>query len=95
MSGIGDAIAQSYTTISTSANGTVSSIDSSKLAETGVASGIGTTMEKIADWYFRRAEETYPIIEISAGRIVNLFLTEDLSLNANLLANHTPESSHE
>jgi len=95
LSGIGDAIAQSYTTVSTSASGTVSSIDPNKLAETGLASGLGNTMEKIADWYFKRAEETYPIIEISAGRIVNLFLTEDLPLNANLLANHTPESSHE
>ncbi len=65
------------------------------MLENGLASGLGTTLEKIADWYFKRAEETYPIIEISAGRIVNIFLTEDLSLEANLLANYTPEGTNE
>ena len=90
LSGIGDAISQSYTTVATSATGSISTIDPNKLAETGLASGLGTTMDKIADWYFKRAEETYPIIEISAGRVVNLFLTEDLALGANLLSNHTP-----
>jgi conjugal transfer pilus assembly protein TraB len=90
LSGIGDAISQSYTTVATSATGSISTIDPNKLAETGLASGLGTTMDKIADWYFKRAEETYPIIEISAGRVVNLFLTEDLALGANLLSHYTP-----
>ena len=95
LSNIGGAIAQSYTSVATSATGTVSTLDPNKVLESGVASGVGGTMEKIADWYFKRAEETYPIIEISAGRIVNLFLTEDLALNTNLLSNYTPESIHE
>ena len=95
LSNIGSAVAQSYTTVATSAQGTVSTLDPSKVLEAGAAGGLGTTMEKIADWYFKRAEETYPIIEISAGRIVNLFLTEDLPLGTNLLSNFTPESAHE
>jgi|SaaInlLV_10m_DNA_4_1040232.scaffolds.fasta_scaffold03185_3 conjugal transfer pilus assembly protein TraB len=95
LSNIGSAIAQSYTSVATTAQGTVSTLDPSKVLESGVAGGVGNTMEKIADWYFKRAEETYPIIEISAGRIVNLFLTEDLPLNTNLLSNYTPESIHE
>ena len=95
LSNIGGAIAQSYTAVATSPAGTVSTLDPNKVLESGVASGVGGTMEKIADWYFKRAEETYPIIEISAGRIVNLFLTEDLALNTNLLSNYTPESIHE
>ncbi|NNE63253.1 MAG: hypothetical protein HKN34_04150 [Gammaproteobacteria bacterium] len=95
LSGMGDAIASSYATVATSATGTVSSVDPSKVTETGLASGVSNSMERIAEWYFKRAEETYPIIEVSAGRIVNLFLTEDLALNANLLAKHTPESIDE
>jgi conjugal transfer pilus assembly protein TraB len=95
LSSIGTAIAQSYTTVATTATGTVSTLDPDKLLESGVAGGVGTTMDKIADWYFKRAEETYPIIEISAGRIVNLFLTEDLPLGTNLLSNYTPEGNHE
>lgn len=95
LSGIGDAITSSYSTISTTSTGSVTSFDPDKIAEAGLASGMGNTMEKIADWYFKRAEETYPIIEISAGRIVDLFLTEDLPLNANLLANYTRENINE
>ncbi len=95
LSNIGSAIAQSYTTVATSATGTVSTLEPNKVLESGVASGVGTTMDKIADWYFQRAEETYPIIEISAGRIVNLFLTEDLPLNTSLLSNYTPETLKE
>ncbi len=95
LSGIGDAITSSYSTISTSATGSVTSFDTDKIAEAGLASGMGNTMEKIADWYFKRAEETYPIIEVSAGRIVDLFLTEDLPLGSNLLANHTRENMNE
>jgi len=95
LSGMGEAIASSYTAVATTAAGTVSTLDPSRVTETGLASGVSNSMEKIADWYFKRAEETYPIIEISAGRIVNIFLTEDLSLNANLLANHTPETANE
>ncbi len=95
LSGIGNAITSTYSTISTSSTGSVTSFDPDKIAEAGLASGMSNTMEKIADWYFKRAEETYPIIEISAGRIVDLFLTEDLPLNANLLANHTPENANE
>jgi conjugal transfer pilus assembly protein TraB len=95
LSNIGSAVAQSYTTVATSATGTIATLDPDKVLQSGAASGIGSTMEKIADWYFKRAEETYPIIEISAGRIVNLFLTEDVPLGTNLLSNFTPESAHE
>ena len=95
LSNIGTALSQSFTTVATTAQGSVSTLDPSKVLESGLSSGVGGTMEKIADWYFKRAEETYPIIEVSAGRIVNLFLTEDLALNSNLLSNFTPESAHE
>ena len=94
LSSIGSAVSQSYTTVATSAQGTVSTLDPSKVLQSGLSGGVGKTMEKIADWYFKRAEETYPVIEISAGRIVNLFLTEDLDLGTNLLSNYTPESIH-
>ncbi len=93
LSGLGQAISQSYTTVSTSADGSVSTLDPDKLVEAGLSSGLSNTMEKIADWYFKRAEEIYPIIEISAGRYVDLFLTEDLELGANLLAHYTPAAA--
>ena len=95
LSGVGTAISQSFTTVATTPTGSVSTFDPNNLLQAGVASGVGTTLDKIANWYFKRAEEIYPIIEISAGRIVNLFLTEDLPLGTNLLSNYTPEANHE
>lgn len=91
LSSIGNAVAQSYTTVATTATGTVSTLDPGRVLEAGAAGGLGNSLDKIADWYFKRAEETYPVIEISAGRVVDVFLTEDLKLGANLLSEYTPE----
>jgi conjugal transfer pilus assembly protein TraB len=87
--GIGQALSQSYSNILTSPTGAVSTIDPSKTLEFGVASGFGTALEKISDWYLKRADETYPIIEIDAGRVVEIVLTEGVELGVNLEEKHT------
>ncbi|MGB5456911.1 MAG: TraB/VirB10 family protein [Gammaproteobacteria bacterium] len=87
--GIGSAISQSYSSVLTSPTGAVSTIDPSKTLEFGVASGFGTALEKISDWYLKRADETYPIIEIDAGRMVEIVLTEGVALGVNLENEHS------
>ena len=87
--GIGSAISQSYSSVLTSPIGAVSTIDPSKTLEYGVASGFGTALEKISDWYLKRADETYPIIEIDAGRVVEIVLTEGIELGVNLENEHS------
>ena len=87
--GIGSAISQSYSSVLTSPTGAVSTIDPSKTLEFGVASGFGTALEKISDWYLKRADETYPIIEIDAGRVVEIVLTEGIELGVNIEENHS------
>jgi len=87
--GIGQALSQSYSNVLTSPTGAVSTIDPSKTLEFGVASGFGTALEKISDWYLKRADETYPIIEIDAGRVVEIVLTEGVELGVNLEEKHT------
>jgi len=86
--GIGQALSQSYSNVLTSPTGAVSTIDPSKTLEFGVASGFGTALEKISDWYLKRADETYPIIEIDAGRVVEIVLTEGVELGVNLEEKH-------
>ncbi|MDH5181624.1 MAG: hypothetical protein OEZ39_05210 [Gammaproteobacteria bacterium] len=86
--GIGTAISQSYSSVLTSPNGSVSTIDPGKTLEYGVASGFGTALGKISEWYLKRADETYPIIEIDAGRVVEIVLTEGVELGVNLEENH-------
>lgn len=87
--GIGSAISQSYSSVLTSPTGAVSTVDPGKTLEFGVASGFGTALEKISDWYLKRADETYPIIEIDAGRVVEIVLTEGIELGVNLEENHS------
>lgn len=87
--GIGSAISQSYSSVLTSPTGAVSTIDPSKTLEFGVASGFGTALGKISDWYLKRADETYPIIEIDAGRVVEIVLTEGIELGVNIEENHS------
>jgi len=87
--GIGQAISQSYSSVTTAPTGAVSTIDPNKTFEFGIASGFGTALEKISDWYLKRADETYPIIEIDAGRIVEVVLTEGVELGVNLEEKHT------
>lgn len=87
--GIGKAISQSYSNVLTSPSGAVTTIDPNKTLEFGVASGFGTALEKISDWYLKRADETYPIIEIDAGRVVEIVLTEGVELEVNLEEKHS------
>lgn len=84
-SGLGRAIGQSYANVSTSALGTVESIDPSDVGKAGVAEGLSTATEKVADWYLERADEVFPFVEIEAGRIVTVTFTEDIDLEANMI----------
>ena len=84
-SGLGQAIGQSYTNISTSALGTVESIDPSDVGRAGIARGVSNAAEKVADWYLERADEVFPFVEIEAGRIVTVTFTDDIDLEANMI----------
>lgn len=86
--GIGSGISEAYSSVSTSATtGTVTTVDPSKIGQFGVANGFGKTLEKVADWYLQRANETYPIIEVASGRSVDIVLTEGFAFETNILAN--------
>lgn len=89
-SGLGDAIGRSFANVSTSALGTVESIDPGDIGKAGLAEGVSNAAEKVADWYLARADEVFPFIEIEAGRIVTVTLTEDIPLEANMIEKHVP-----
>lgn len=85
--GIGSGISEAYSSISTSATtGTVTTVDPGKIGQFGVANGFGKTLEKVADWYLQRANETYPIIEVASGRSVDIVLTEGFGFGVDILA---------
>lgn len=86
-SGIGSNVAQQYQNISQSALGTVTSIDPNDVGKAGVATGLSTSMERLADYYMERANEMYPIIEVAANRIGELVLQEGVDLERNIIGN--------
>lgn len=85
--GIGSGIAQSFTSLSTSALGNVQSLDTGNIAQYGVANGFGSALDRIAQWYLERANEVYPVLEVDAGRTVEVVLNEGLELGVDLINN--------
>ncbi|WP_127476685.1 TrbI/VirB10 family protein [Sulfurivermis fontis] len=78
--GIGEGISTSYQTVTTSALGTVSTVDPNKVLQQGVAEGFGTALDRISKWYLERADETYPVIEVDAARVGDIVLTQGASI---------------
>ncbi|HGW3836667.1 TraB/VirB10 family protein [Acinetobacter baumannii] len=74
--GMGRAVQEQYQTVSSSALGTVTSIDPNKVFQSGAAQGFGSAMDKIAEFYISRANETYPIVELASARQGDLVLTQ-------------------
>lgn len=79
-SGLVSSIAQSYSQLSTSALGSVQTVDPSDVARVGLATGVSNALEKIADFYIERANELYPFVEVDSGRIGELVLTDTVNL---------------
>ena len=71
-------------TISTSAGGSVNyeSLYSSKALQGAAASGISSSLNRIADFYLKIAEGLYPVIEISAGKTVDVIVSKGTYLEA-------------
>lgn len=86
-SGIGNGVAQSFTSLSTSALGNVQNIDPGNIAQFGVANGFASALDRIAEWYLERADEVYPVLEVDAGRVVEVVLNEGLELGVDMLKN--------
>ncbi len=49
-------------------------------ATTGVASGASSALNRLADYYISLAEQVYPVIEVGAGREVDIVLQEGIDL---------------
>jgi conjugal transfer pilus assembly protein TraB len=80
--GIGQGFAAANTTYSTSALGAVGTSSGSQALRAGVGSGVGRAMERLADYYIRLAENTFPVIEVDAGREVDVVITKGVRVDA-------------
>ena len=80
VSGIGQGISTANTSYSTTALGTVATTTGSDAMKAGVGGGVGKALDRLAQYYIKLAEQTFPIIEIDAGREVDVVLTKGVRI---------------
>ena len=80
IAGIGQGFQQSATSYSTSALGTVGTVDPGKQIQAGIGTGVGKALDRLSQYYITLAEKMFPIIEVDAGRVVDVVLTKGVSL---------------
>jgi conjugal transfer pilus assembly protein TraB len=86
-SGIGTAFQQSATTLSISPLGATGTVEPSKQLQAGLGTGVGRALDRLAQYYITLAEKVFPVIEIDAGRTVDVVLTQGIALGQSLDGN--------
>ena len=79
--GIGQGVSSASTTYSTSALGTIASASGADAFRAGVGSGVGKALDRLASYYIKLAENTFPVIEIDAGRQVDVVITKGVRID--------------
>jgi conjugal transfer pilus assembly protein TraB len=92
-SGIGQGLSTSSTTYSTSALGTIANASGSDAYRTGLGSGVGRALDRLAQYYIKLAEQTFPVVEIDAGREVDVVITKGVRIDAPITATSRSSSN--
>jgi conjugal transfer pilus assembly protein TraB len=82
LGGVGQGLAQAATTVTQTGTGAVTSVSPNQALEFGMYSGSGTALNKLAEYYIKAAEKTFPILEVAAGRDVTIILLSGLDIEA-------------
>ena len=84
--GIGQGFAASTQITSVSPLGTtVSNSNATQdILKSGLGTGVGRAMDRLAQYYINLAERTFPVIEIDAGRAVDIVITTGVTLDGAL-----------
>ncbi|MFT3815732.1 MAG: TrbI/VirB10 family protein [Acidovorax sp.] len=87
LSGIGQGLSTANTTYATSALGTVASTDSNADAyRAGLGSGAGKALDRLAQYSIKLAENTFPVIEVDAGRQIDVVITRGVRIDVPMTA---------
>jgi conjugal transfer pilus assembly protein TraB len=76
VSGIGTGLERSSTIQSVSPLGSTTTVKSGDEYKAGIGSGVGRALDRLANYYISLAEKMFPVIEIDAGRVVDVVLTK-------------------
>lgn len=80
-SGIGDVFEAQGRTTSITGAGVIESINPSYALQSGVASGVSEAFSRLGDFYMDLAEQMVPVIEINAGRNVDVVFIKSVDLS--------------
>ncbi len=86
VSGIGQGVSTASTTYSTSALGTIASASGSDAYRAGIGSGVGKALDRLASYYIKLAENTFPVIEVDAGREIDVVITKGVRIDVPITA---------
>ena len=86
VSGIGQGLATSSTDYSTSALGTVASASGADAYRAGLGTGVGKALDRLAQYYIKLAENTFPVIEVDAGREIDVVITKGVRIDVPMTA---------
>ena len=81
VSGIGQGLATSSTTYSTSALGTIATASGADAYRAGLGTGVGKALDRLAQYYIKLAENTFPVIEVDAGREIDVVITKGVRID--------------
>jgi conjugal transfer pilus assembly protein TraB len=80
ISGISQTVENTFGETSTSALGTVRSLDAGDAAKTGIAGGLSKSSDKLTDFYLDLARQAGPIVEVGAAKDVVVVIQEGVAL---------------
>ncbi len=90
VSGIGQGVATSSTEYSTSALGTVASTPGADAYRAGLGTGVGRALDRLAQYYIKLAENTFPVIEVDAGREIDVVITKGVRIDIPMASSQAP-----
>jgi len=85
LQGVGSAFSQQQQVVLTGTSGvttTTKDLTAGQAMEMGAFSGLSKGAEKLADFYLKMADQVAPVIEISAGREINIITTAMVELKS-------------
>jgi conjugal transfer pilus assembly protein TraB len=80
IAGIAQTVQGTFGDVSTSALGSVRSLDAGDAAKTGIAGGLGRSSDKITEFYLDLARQAGPVVEVGAAKDVVVVIQEGLAL---------------
>lgn len=78
--GISKAFSLSATTVSVSPLGVTQTVDPDRALEMGALTGVSRAADRLSQFYLRMAEQIFPIIEVDAGRKVDIGILQGVLL---------------